>query len=91
MIDPFDYTKGEEWLAAVQKKARQDAQRRYREKKLGRPMGKHGGYRPNAGRPSNRKYDYWIGVKVNNIQKLLLEELGGTVQGGIQKLIETHC
>jgi len=85
---PFQYPDEEE----ANKIAIREKRREARAKRLGRPIGRHGGYRPGAGRKgiSNRKYDFWIGVKVNRVQRMLLEEEHGTVQAGIQALIDKN-
>ena len=83
---PFDYPDE----AEATRRAISQKRREARAKRLGRPVGTHGGYRVGSGRPSNKKYDFWIGVKVNRIQRMLLEEEHGTVQAGIQALIDKH-
>ena len=88
--DPFDYP--EPFKASqIPEKRDELAQKRreYRSKKLGRPIGKHGGYRPGAGRPRVRTYTHIAYVLLDKIQVKLLEELGqGDLQCGIQQAIE---
>lgn len=68
-----------------------ERRRQKRAKKLGRPIGKHGGYRPGAGRKRARDYTHIAYVKLNRIQVLLLQELGnGDLHHGIQIAIERH-
>ena len=55
--DNFDYTIGIE----REKERLRELNRKKRERKLGRPIGKHGGRRAGAGRPRTRKFDYEIG------------------------------
>lgn len=85
--NPFKYSdEPPEWL--VNKKRMQ--RRKRREKKLGRPIGEWGGSRPGAGRP-RLKTKQTFDLSINNIQRLLLEEIGGgDLTRGIQRLIDKH-
>jgi hypothetical protein len=88
--DPFDYPEPFK-PQDIPEKAEElrEKRRAYRAKKLGRPVGKHGGYRPGAGRPRVREYTHTAYIKLDNIQVKLLEELGGgDLYHGIQKAIE---
>lgn len=85
MDDPFAYN-----TDFVKQKEREE-RRKKREEKLGRPLGQWGGYRPGAGRPKVRKYDATVGLDLNPIQKKLLKEMGkGSIQDGVQKLINDY-
>ncbi len=88
--DPFDYPEPFKPSQLPGRKEELAQKRReYRAKKLGRPIGKHGGYRPGAGRPRVRNYTHIAYVLLDNIQVKLLEELGGgDLRHGIQKAIE---
>jgi len=88
--DPFDYPEPFKPSQIPEKKQELSEKRRaYRAKKLGRPIGKHGGYRPGAGRKKTRNYTHIAYVKLDNIQlKLLLELGGGDLHHGIQQAIE---
>jgi hypothetical protein len=83
--DPFVYPDNPDWLILKKRELR----RQYMERYLGRPIGKHGGYRPGAGRKKYKKFTHEVKVNLNNIQVMLLEEMGG-IEVGIQKLIEEH-
>jgi hypothetical protein len=88
--DPFDYP---EPFKASKLPERQDElaerRRQKRAQKLGRPIGKHGGYRPGAGRKKTRNYTHIAYIKLDNIQVKLLEDLGkGDLHHGIQQAIE---
>lgn len=91
--DPYDYPEPFKASAQPEKKAELAEKRRaYRAKKLGRSIGKHGGYRPGAGRPRVRSYTHRIYVTLDSIQVKLLEDLGqGDVNKGIQAVIERYC
>jgi len=50
-----------------------------------------GGRRAGAGRPRKRPIGTLVNIKLNNIQKLSLEEMGnGNVEDGIQALIDKY-
>ena len=50
-----------------------------------------GGARQGAGRPKKRTDCLTIDVKLNNIQTMLLREIGdGDIKTGIQRLIDKH-
>lgn len=86
MQDPFQYPdKPPEWFAEIKREKR----RAYMEKYLGRPIGKHGGYRKGAGRKKEKPYTHLVGVQLTRIQVMLLEDKGG-IGFGIQKLIEEY-
>ena len=90
--DPFDYPqafkapKTEEQLESIKEK-----RRAYRAKRLGRPVGKHGGYRKGSGRKRTREWTHRAYLVLDNIQMKLLEDLGqGDFHKGVQTLIERH-
>lgn len=90
--DPFDYPqafkapKTEEQLEDIKEK-----RRAYRAKRLGRPVGKHGGYRKGSGRKRTREWTHKIMVVLDSMQVKLLEDLGkGDLHRGVQRLIEQH-
>lgn len=75
--------------ALIKKARRNAAQRRYKEKKQGKPFGQHGGARPGAGRP--RKESHTITIKINRIQLAVLTEEGwGKLSDGIERLINKY-
>lgn len=90
--DPFDYP--EPFKASQLPEKQEDLRekrRAYRSKKLGRPIGKHGGYRPGAGRPKVRTYTHRAYINLDSIQVKLLEDLGqGDINKGIQAAIERY-
>jgi hypothetical protein len=88
--DPFDYPEPFK-PKDIPEKAEElrEKRRAYRAKKLGRPVGKHGGYRPGAGRPRVRNYTHIAYVMLDSIQVKLLQDLGqGDINQGIQAAIE---
>lgn len=90
--DPFDYP--EPFKAPVTEEKQdelREKRRAYRAKKLGRPIGKHGGYRKNAGRKRTREWTHRAYLVLDRIQVKLLEDLGnGDLSNGVQALIERH-
>ena len=91
--DPFDYPepfkapKTEEQIDKLREK-----RRAYRAKRLGRPIGKHGGYRKGSGRPRQREWTHRAYLVLDKIQVKLLEDLGnGDMHKGIQQLVEKYC
>ena len=86
--DPFDYPdKPPEWFLELARAKR----RSKRSAKLGRPIGKWGGYRPGAGRPKTKKEEEPFSLKLNTLQKKTLLEMGdGDLNKGIQALIDQH-
>ena len=91
--DPFDYPapfkppKTEEQLDDLREK-----RRAYRAKRLGRPIGKHGGYRKGSGRPRQREWTHRAYLVLDSIQLKLLEDLGkGDFHKGVQQLVEKYC
>ena len=91
--DPFDYPaefkppKTEEQINELREK-----RRAYRAKRLGRPIGKHGGYRKGSGRPRKREWTHRAYLVLDKIQVKLLEDLGnGDMHKGIQQLVEKYC
>jgi len=88
--DPFDYPEPFKASKLPERQAELAERRRQkRAKKLGRPVGKHGGYRPGAGRKRARDYTHIAYVKLTRLQVMLLEELGkGDLHHGIQIAIE---
>lgn len=91
--DPFQYPEPFKASELPEKKEQAlNKRREYRAKKLGRPIGKHGGYRPGAGRPRTRPYTHIAYVTLDRIQLKLIEDLGqGNFNQGIQQLIERYC
>lgn len=91
--DPFQYPEPFKASELPEKKEQAlNKRREYRAKKLGRPIGKHGGYRPGAGRPRVRNYTHMVPVLLDRIQIKLLEDLGqGDLYKGIQQAIERYC
>ena len=90
--DPFNYPapfkppKTEEQIEDLREK-----RRAYRAKKLGRPIGKHGGYRKGAGRPRVREWTHKVYLELDRIQVKLLEDIGGgDIHKGVQSLIERN-
>ena len=87
MDDPFDYP--EPFKASKLPEKREELinkRREYRSKKLGRPIGKHGGYRPGAGRKKTRNYTHIAYIKLDNI---LMDTDGGIkiCDFGVSRLI----
>lgn len=90
---PFDYPDGPpEWYKEQVRKK----QRELREKRAGRPLGTWGGKRKGAGRPSTKiqqtpKDGLTVVLKMNNIQRMSLEEMGdGDLTKGIEALIDKY-
>ena len=83
--NPFVYPIGEvEW----KRNKASEYRRKWRAKKLGREVGEWGGKREGAGRPKT-KSEETFNLKLNNIQKMNLKELGdGDIERGIQRLID---
>ena len=90
--DPFDYPEPfKPQKTAEQRETLAEKRRVYRAKKLGRSIGKHGGYRKGAGRKRVRPWTHQVFLELQNIQLKLLLELGnGDLNKGVQKLVETH-
>lgn len=89
---PFDYP--EEFKPSVseeQKEEIREKRRAYRAKKLGRPLGNHGGYRKGAGRKRIREWSHRAYLNLDRIQVKLLEDLGnGDLSSGVQQLVEKY-
>jgi len=84
--EPFKPPKTEE-----QKEDLREKRRAYRAKKLGRPIGKHGGYRKGAGRKRTREWTHRAYLNLDRIQVKLLEDLGnGDLSNGVQHLVEKY-
>lgn len=90
--DPFDYPepfkppKTEE-----QQDEEKEKRRAARAKKLGRPIGNHGGYRKGSGRKRTREWTHRAYLVLDRIQVKLLEDLGnGDLSNGVQALIWRH-
>jgi len=50
-----------------------------------------GGARQGAGRPKKRTEGLTVDIKLNNIQSMLLREMGdGDIKTGVQRLIDQH-
>lgn len=90
--DPFDYP--EEFKAPKTPEQIEDLRekrRAYRAKRLGRPIGKHGGARKGAGRKKLRPWTHKLQVVLNRVQIKLLEDLGnGDIHKAAQILIERY-
>ena len=86
--DPFQYPdKPPEWFAEIERQK----QRNKRSKRLGRPIGKHGGRRPGAGRPKEKKEEKPFNLVLNSIQEKNLLDLGsGDLNKGIQVLVDKY-
>jgi hypothetical protein len=60
-------------------------------KKLGRTVGTWGGKRKGAGKPRSLPYNTVAKIELNAIQKKILAEMGdGSIDRGIEKLINEH-
>ena len=87
--DPFSQypDKPPEWFAEIERQK----QRNKRSKRLGRPIGKHGGRRPGAGRPKEKKEEKPFNLVLNSIQEKNLLDLGsGDLNKGIQVLVDKY-
>jgi len=50
-----------------------------------------GGYRPGSGRKRSKPVENLINIKLNSIQKMMLQEMGdGDLDIGVQVLIDKH-
>ena len=84
---PFKAPKTEEQINELRER-----RRAYRAKRLGRPIGNHGGYRKGSGRPRKREWTHRAYLVLDKIQVKLLEDLGnGDMHKGIQQLVEKYC
>lgn len=85
--NPFVYPEGTpEW----KKERKREYRRQWWAKKLGREIGEWGGKREGAGRPKSKLQENF-NLSLNNIQRLNLKELGdGSIERGIQRLIDRH-
>lgn len=90
--DPFDYPEPFKPPITEDKKEEiREKRRAYRAKKLGRPIGKHGGYRKGAGRKRTRTWTNRVYLVLDRIQIKILMEMGnGNISNGVQKMIERH-
>lgn len=90
--DPFDYPEPFKPPITEDKKEEiREKRRAYRAKKLGRPIGKHGGYRKGAGRKRTRTWTNRVYLVLDRIQTKILMEMGnGNISNGVQKMIERH-
>ena len=90
--DPFDYPEPFKPPITEDKKEEiREKRRAYRAKKLGRPIGKHGGYRKGAGRKRTRIWTNRVYLVLDRIQTKILMEMGnGNISNGVQKMIERH-
>ena len=84
---PFVYPEGTpQW----KKERKREYRRQWWAKKLGREIGKWGGKREGAGRPKNKVQENF-NLNLNNIQRMNLKEIGdGSIERGIQRLIDKH-
>lgn len=84
--DPFQYEKPQ-WLVEKEREKRRAA----RARRLGRPIGKWGGYRKGAGRKRERAYDHMVGININRVQEQVLREMGnGDLSAGVVALINQY-
>jgi hypothetical protein len=84
--DPF---KAKKYVSPERKAELAQKRREARARRLGRPIGQHGGYREGSGR--KRAGVYNITVKLTRIQHLvLLEEGKGNLQFAIQSALDKH-
>ena len=85
--EPFKPAKTEEQIENLREK-----RRAYRAKRLGRPVGKHGGHRKGAGRKRVRNYNHVVYVLLDSIQEKLILDLGqGDMNKAFQQLAEKYC
>ena len=91
--DPFDYPEPFKPSRTPEKlEIKAEKRRAYRAKRLGRPIGKHGGYRKGAGRKRIKPYTHKAFITLDSIQLKLIEDLGqGDLNKGIQQLVEKYC
>ena len=84
---PFVYPEGTpQW----KKERIREYRRQWWAKKLGREIGEWGGKREGAGRPKNKVQENF-NLNLNNIQRMNLKEIGdGSIERGIQRLIDRH-
>ena len=84
---PFVYPEGTpQW----KKERKREYRRQWWAKKLGREIGECGGKREGAGRPKNKVQENF-NLNLNNIQRMNLKEIGdGSIERGIQRLIDKH-
>jgi hypothetical protein len=84
---PFVYPEGTpQW----KKERKREYRRQWWAKKLGREIGEWGGKREGAGRPKNKVQENF-NLNLNNIQRMNLKEIGdGSIERGIQRLIDKN-
>ena len=84
---PFVYPEGTpQW----KKERKREYRRQWWAKKLDREIGEWGGKREGAGRPKNKVQENF-NLNLNNIQRMNLKEIGdGSIERGIQRLIDKH-
>ena len=84
---PFVYPEGTpQW----KKERKKEYRRQWWAKKLGREIGEWGGKREGAGRPKNKVQENF-NLNLNNIQRMNLKEIGdGSIERGIQRLIDKN-
>jgi len=84
---PFVYPEGTpQW----KKERKREYRRQWWAKKLGTEIGEWGGKREGAGRPKNKVQENF-NLNLNNIQRMNLKEIGdGSIERGIQRLIDKH-
>jgi hypothetical protein len=84
---PFIYPEGTpQW----KKERKREYRRQWWAKKLGREIGEWGGKREGAGRPKNKVQENF-NLNLNNIQRMNLKEIGdGSIERGIQRLIDKN-
>lgn len=85
--NPFKYPEGTpDWIKEKKRQYRRD----WWAKKLGREIGEWGGKREGAGRPKSKSQENFS-LNLNNIQRMNLKEIGdGSIERGIQRLIDKH-
>ena len=85
MDDPFVYKTFEE----LRKQKKREYDRKRKERILGRPLGKHGGYRPGSGRKRKIPWTDKAFLFLTRIQKQILIDMGkGDLSKGVQALIK---
>lgn len=84
---PFVYPEGTpQW----KKERKREYRRQWWAKKLGREIGEWGGKREGAGRPKSKVQENF-NLNLNNIQRMNLKEIGdGSIERGIQRLIDKN-
>lgn len=88
--DPFEYPEPFKYTEE-KRQSLAEKRREYRAKKLGRPIGKHGGYRKGSGRKKTRPWTHEVKLELQSIQVQLIKDMGqGDLDKGVQLLIEKY-